>query len=73
MTDIAPPHRTTITSLPPSAGFWNKFKSKGKEPEPKQPAMAVARPKLLTLAMGDMETLRMVRTLSFYILARLGD
>lgn len=57
--------RTTNTSLPSQATFWNRFKPKGKEPEPKQVPMAVARPRLLTLAYGDMETLRMVHLLPF--------
>ncbi|KDR81652.1 hypothetical protein GALMADRAFT_135067 [Galerina marginata CBS 339.88] len=52
-------NRSTSASLPTQA-FWGKFKPKPKEPDVKQPPMAVARPRLLTLAYGDMETLRML-------------
>ncbi|KAJ8078832.1 hypothetical protein PM082_013115 [Marasmius tenuissimus] len=43
-------------SLPQNSGFWNKFKPKSKEPE-KPPPMALSRPRLLTLAFGEMETI----------------
>jgi len=59
-------NRPTSAGLPPTAAFWGKFKPKAKEPDPKPPGapMAVARPRLLTLAFGDMETLRMVSSYS---------
>ncbi|PPQ86859.1 hypothetical protein CVT25_012578 [Psilocybe cyanescens] len=51
---------TSAIPLPPQPhAFWGKFKPKPKEGEPKQGPMAVARPRLLTLAYADMETLRM--------------
>ncbi|KAF9265414.1 hypothetical protein L218DRAFT_956998 [Marasmius fiardii PR-910] len=40
----------------PNAGFWSKFKPKSKEPE-KPNLMALSRPRLLTLAFGEMETI----------------
>ncbi|KAJ3732211.1 hypothetical protein DFJ43DRAFT_1074272 [Lentinula guzmanii] len=43
-----------------SPSFWNKFKSKNKEPDlrEKQAHMALTRSRLLTLAFGEMETIR---------------
>ncbi|KAJ3869986.1 MAG: hypothetical protein NXY57DRAFT_593315 [Lentinula lateritia] len=43
-----------------SNSFWNKFKSKNKEPDlrEKQAQMALTRTRLLTLAFGEMETIR---------------
>ncbi|KAJ7632671.1 hypothetical protein FB45DRAFT_913120 [Roridomyces roridus] len=50
---------STSASLPQS--FWGKFKPKGKEDmRDKQSQMALARQRLLTLAYGDMETIRML-------------
>lgn len=50
-----------------SNSFWNKFKSKNKEPDlrEKQAQMALTRTRLLTLAFGEMETIRTVRPLLF--------
>ena len=57
-------------SLPGGGGFWGRFKTPkgGKEMDLKQappppPAMAVTRQRLLTLAFGEMETIRMVRAI----------
>ncbi|KAK7446388.1 hypothetical protein VKT23_004240 [Stygiomarasmius scandens] len=51
---------STSASLPSNSGsFWGRFKPKNKEPE-KPPHMALARTRLLTLAFGDMETIRML-------------
>jgi len=47
----------------PSQGFWGRFKTpRNKEQQlpQKQPEMALARQRLLTLAFGDMETIRML-------------
>ncbi|KAF9052839.1 hypothetical protein BJ165DRAFT_1443429 [Panaeolus papilionaceus] len=53
---------TSTSAHLPTHSFWNKFKPKQKEPDPKpNPEMAVARgPRLLTLAYGEIETLRML-------------
>jgi hypothetical protein len=62
-------NRSTSASLPPQS-FWGKFKgggggggknSKEVDMRDKQAQMAIARQRLLTLAYGDMETIRMVR------------
>ena len=60
--------RSTSASLP-SQSFWGKFKPKTKETDmrDKQAQMALARQRLLTLAYGDMETIRMVRIYSSYV------
>lgn len=52
---------STSASLP-SQSFWGKFKPKNKETDmrDKQAQMALARQRLLTLAYGDMETIRML-------------
>lgn len=53
-------HRSTSASLP-SQSFWGKFKPKNKEDmRDRQAQMALARQRLLTMAFGDMETIRMV-------------
>nr|GAT53192.1 predicted protein [Mycena chlorophos] len=52
---------STSASLP-SQSFWGKFKPQKKdEMRDKQSQMALARQRLLTLAYGDMETIRVVR------------
>lgn len=57
--------RASNASLP-SQGFWGRFKTPkgGKEmkleQQQPQPAMPLARQRLLTLAFGDMETIRVV-------------
>lgn len=55
--------RSTSASLP-SQSFWNKFKNKKSDKESeyreRQSQMALARQRLLTLAYGDMETVRVV-------------
>ena len=56
--------RPANASLPAQA-FWNKFKPRPKEEPPKPEQMAVARPRLLTLAFGEVETLRIVRLCFF--------
>jgi hypothetical protein len=61
------PNRSTSASLP-SQSFWGKFKGGsgggGKnikdDMREQQAQMAIARQRLLTLAYGDMETIRMV-------------
>lgn len=61
------PVRSTNGSLP-SQGFWGKLKGKSnKEAEfrERQAQMALSRQRLLTLAYGDMETIRMVHTNCF--------
>ncbi|CAK5277408.1 unnamed protein product [Mycena citricolor] len=52
---------STSASLP-SQSFWGKFKPKGNKDEmrDKTSQMALARQRLLTLAFGDMETIRML-------------
>lgn len=57
LANFSPPPANTILPLPNQAAFWSKFKSKGKESEDKQGPMAVTRPRLMTLAYGDFETL----------------
>ena len=56
-------HRSTSASLP-SQSFWNKFKNKKSDKDSeyreKHSHMALARQRLLTLAYGDMETVRVV-------------
>lgn len=64
-------NRSTSASLP-SQSFWGKFKggggggggggknNKDVDMRDKQAQMAIARQRLLTLAYGDMETIRMV-------------
>ncbi|KAL0946840.1 hypothetical protein HGRIS_013008 [Hohenbuehelia grisea] len=44
----------------PSQSFWGKFKPKPKDDMNRQAQMALARQRLLTLAYGDMETIRML-------------
>lgn len=60
-------YRSTSASLP-SQSFWNKFKNKKSDKDSdyreKQSHMALARQRLLTLAYGDMETVRVVSVLS---------
>lgn len=55
--------RSTSASLP-SQSFWGKLKGKKQDKDTdyreKQAQMALARQRLLTLAYGDMETVRMV-------------
>ena len=53
--------RSTSASLP-SQSFWNKFKNKKTDNNEyqRQSQMALARQRLLTLAYGDMETIRVV-------------
>jgi hypothetical protein len=63
------PNRSTNASLP-SQSFWGKFKGGGggggggknnkDDMREQQAQMAIARQRLLTLAYGDMETIRMV-------------
>ncbi|KAF7304916.1 hypothetical protein MKEN_01205900 [Mycena kentingensis (nom. inval.)] len=53
---------STSASLP-SQSFWGKFKPKTKDDlRDKQAQMALARQRLLTLAYGDMETIRVLPT-----------
>ncbi|KAF7294903.1 hypothetical protein MIND_01028300 [Mycena indigotica] len=53
---------STSASLP-SQSFWGKFKPKNKDDmRDKQAQMALARQRLLTLAYGDMETIRVLPT-----------
>ena len=58
--------RSTSASLP-SQSFWNKFKNKKSDKDTDyrggQSHMALARQRLLTLAYGDMETVRVVSLL----------
>ena len=54
---------STSSGSLPSRSFWGKYKTKTNESDsPQRPAqMALQRQPLLTLAYGDMETIRMVR------------
>lgn len=58
--------RSSNAGLPGAAGFWGKWRSPkgGKDMSLNQPAaqpqMALQRQRLLTLAFGDMETIRVV-------------
>ena len=50
--------RSTNGSLP-SQSFWGKFKPRGGKDSDRNGQMALSRQRLLTLAYGDMETIRM--------------
>lgn len=56
------PPRGSNVSLSAGGSFWGRLKPKNKENElrEKQAQMALARTRLLTLAYGDMETIRLV-------------
>lgn len=62
--------RVSNASLPSQGGFWGRFKSpkggkdmKLEQPSQQPPQMALSRQRLLTLAFGDMETIRIVSLL----------